>query len=57
MLKREKYYVRVVPDTKGGKTIAIKGLVGGRELKIIKNKIGDVNKYPIGKSFVISIWN
>ena len=43
------YHIEIVESGNGGKTIAIDGLVLSAELKAIKEKLGDINKYPIGK--------
>lgn len=49
------YNVEIVKSFNGGKTIAISGLILSAELKAIKEKLGDINKYPIGKKIKISI--
>ena len=47
------YHVEIVESCSGGKTIAIKGLVLSAELKAIKEKLGDINKFPIGKKIKV----
>lgn len=48
------YHVEIVASSnKNGKTIAIEGLVLSAELKAIKEKLGDINKYPVGKKIKV----
>ena len=51
----KKYYVEIIKSCNGGKTIAISGFVIGSELKAIKEKLGDIDKYPIGKKITVYI--
>lgn len=46
------YYVEII-ESCGKKTIAIKGLILSAELKAIKEKLGDIDKYPIGKKLKV----
>ena len=47
------YNVEIVKSISGGKTIQVDGLVLSAELKAIKEKLGDINKYPVGKKLKI----
>ena len=47
------YNVEIVASVEGRKTIAIDGLVLSTELNKIKEKLGDLNKYPVGKKIKI----
>lgn len=47
------YHVEIIAGCNGSKTIAIKGLIIGSELKAIKEKLGDINQYPIGKKIKV----
>ena len=39
----------------GRKTISVKGFVLSYELEAIKQKLGDINKYPVGKKLKIQV--
>lgn len=47
------YQVEIVKSSTGEKTIQINGFVLSAELKAIKEKLGDINKYPVGKRLKI----
>lgn len=47
------YHVEIVESCSGGKTIEIDGFVLSAELKRIKEKLGDISKYPIGKKIKV----
>jgi hypothetical protein len=47
------YNVEIVEARNGGKTIAIEGLVLSAELKLIKEKLGDISKYSVGKKIKV----
>lgn len=51
----ERYEVEIVKGANGNKTIVVKGFVLSKELKAIKEKIGDVNQYRVGKKFVVYV--
>lgn len=51
----KKYIVEIIKSCNGGKTIAVSGLVVSSELKAIKEKLGDIDKHPIGKKIAIYI--
>ena len=47
------YKVEIVKSCNEGKAISIEGLVLSRDLKVIREKLGDISKYPIGKKFKV----
>lgn len=49
------YRVEIVKSCNGGKTISISGFVVSSELKAIKEKLGNIDKYPIGKKITVYI--
>ena len=49
------YQIEIVKSCNGEKTIQVSGLILSAELKAIKEKLGDINNYPIGKKIKVRI--
>lgn len=54
-MKGKQRYEVYIEELDGKKVISVMGFVLSKEMDIIRKKIGDVNKLPIGKKFVIYI--
>ena len=48
------YQVEII-ELNGKKVLSVTGFVLSNELEAIKQKIGDINKYPVGKKLKVQV--